>query len=96
MQRAVAELGFCDPPTLQTGRHSMPGQRWSTGLGAVGRPVARHVHADPRGSVAASAANLLKVGRWLAAEHTRGRRPGGLDAADLRDLDRRAGPDAGR
>lgn len=68
VQRAVAHLGFCDAPTLGTGRHST---RASGGPEAWVRWVERW-HATStltprvRNSVRTS---LLKVGRWLQAEH---------------------------
>jgi len=68
MQRAVAELGFCDPPQRLTGRHSPQAdggspawaewvERWH-GTSTLTPRV--------RGAVRAT---LLKVGRWLEAEH---------------------------
>jgi hypothetical protein len=68
MQRAVAELGFCDPPQRMTGRHSARAgggprqwaawvERWYTTS-----PLTPRV----RGSIRST---LLKVGRWLEAEH---------------------------
>jgi integrase len=73
MQRAVAELGFCDPPQRLTGLHSPQAgggspawaewvERWH-GTSTLTPRV--------RGAVRAT---LLKVGRWLEAEH--------LEAAD--------------
>jgi integrase len=68
MQRAVSTLGICDPPRPDTGRHSA---RASGGAQAWEQWVDRW-HATStltprsRGSVRS---NLLKVGRWLAAEH---------------------------
>ena len=67
MQRAVAELGFCDPPQRLTGRHSVRAsggspaweaqvERWH-GMSALSPRV--------RDSVRAT---LLKAGRWLEAE----------------------------
>lgn len=76
LQRAVAALGFCDPPQHRIGGRSPK----ATG----GAPVWEHWvdrwHATStltppsRGQVRSS---LLKVGRWLAAEH-----PGVTDPAD--------------
>jgi hypothetical protein len=73
MQRAVAGLGFCDPPRSATGRHSARAaggaQEWAA--------WADRWHATStltprvRGHVRST---LLKVGRWLEAEH--------LEAAD--------------
>ncbi len=68
MQRAVAELGFCDPPRSGTGRHSAR----ATGGAPVWEQWADRWHATStltprvRGAVRS---NLLKVGRWNAAEH---------------------------
>ena len=68
MQRAVAGLGFCDPPRSATGRHSARAaggaQEWAA--------WADRWHATStltprvRGHVRST---LLKVGRWLEAEH---------------------------
>ena len=69
LQRAVAALGFCDPPRPDTGRHSARATGGAPSLAAVGRPVARHLDADAARPRQLSASNLLKVGRWLAAEH---------------------------
>ena len=67
MQRAVADLGFCDPPTLQTGRHSMRAsggapawEQWADRWHATSTLTAR-----VRGSVRGQ---LLKVGRWAATD----------------------------
>jgi hypothetical protein len=95
MQRAVAEMGFCDPPRRRTGRHSARAgggpqawaawvERWHdtstlTPPGPWQRPC--------------DAVQGRPVGRGRAS---RGGRSGGLDAADLRGLDRRAGPDERR
>ncbi|WP_407841393.1 site-specific integrase [Streptomyces sp. DSM 116496] len=76
MQRAVAELGFCDPPRPGTGHHSARASggapiweqwpdRWHTTSTLTPRV---------RGSVRS---NLLKVGRWIAAEQ-----PDAADPAD--------------
>jgi integrase len=67
MQRAVAELGFCDPPQRLTGRHSVR---------ASGGPPAWEVQVERwHGTSALSPrvrdsfrATLLKAGRWLEAE----------------------------
>ncbi|MGW3661319.1 tyrosine-type recombinase/integrase [Streptomyces sp. NPDC005151] len=67
MQRAVAELGFCGPPRSGTGRQSAR----ATGGAQVWEQWADRWHATStltprvRGGVRS---NLLKVGRWLAAE----------------------------
>jgi integrase len=68
MQRAVAELGFCDPPRPATGRHSARaagGARewaaWADRWHATSMLTPR-----ARGAVRAT---LLKAGRWLEAEH---------------------------
>jgi hypothetical protein len=74
MQRAVAELGFCDPPQRLTGRHSPQAgggspawaewaERWH-GTSTLTPRV--------RGAVRAT---LLKVGRWLEAEHPKAADP---------------------
>jgi integrase len=68
MQRAVAALGFCDPPASRTGRHSQmanggPAQwqqwvdRWY---------VTSTLTPGARGGIRS---NLLKAGRWAEAEH---------------------------
>ena len=49
MQRAVAELGFCDPPQPPTGRHSARASGGAPAWAAVGRPLARHFHAHAPG-----------------------------------------------
>jgi hypothetical protein len=80
VQRAVAYLGFCDP----RGR-----------MGAMGRPVACHLHAHSRRPP--QRPGHAAQGRALAGGRaSRGRRPGCLDAADLRRLGRGGGPDEGR
>jgi integrase len=67
MQRAVAELGFCDPPQRLTGRHSARAsggaqdwaewvERWH-GTSTLTPRVRRNVRTA-----------LLKAGRWLEAE----------------------------
>ena len=73
MQRAVAELGFCDPPQRLTGRHSV---RASGGPPAWKAQVERwHGTSALSPTVRDSfRATLLKAGRWLEAEQT--------DAAD--------------
>jgi hypothetical protein len=74
MQRAVAHLGFCDPPGPGISRRRAP---------AAGSPHAWAEWADRwhatstltprvRGSIRAS---LLKTGRWLAAEHPEAANP---------------------
>jgi hypothetical protein len=76
MQRAVAQLGFCDPPQRMTSRHSARAgggaqewavwvQRWYDTSTLTPRV---------RGSIRSI---LLKVGRWLEAEH-----PEAADPAD--------------
>jgi hypothetical protein len=68
LQRAVSALGICDPPRHRTGDHSAKAtggtpvweqwvDRWHTTSTLTPRT---------RGNVRSS---LLKVGRWLAAEH---------------------------
>ncbi|MGH8917318.1 MAG: hypothetical protein ACRD0H_03110, partial [Actinomycetes bacterium] len=68
LQRAVAALGFCDPPHPRTGGHSARAsggaptwQQWVDRWHATSTLTPR-----TRGHVRSS---LLKVGRWLAAEH---------------------------
>jgi integrase len=74
VQRAVAELGFCTPPAGRTGRHSAR----STGGAEVWEQWANRWHDTStltpraRGGIRA---NLLKVGRWLAAEHAKSADP---------------------
>ena len=68
MQRAVAHLGFCDPPALRSG----PRPDRASGGPAEWAQWADRWHATStltpgvRGSVRAT---LLKAGRWLEAEH---------------------------
>jgi integrase len=67
-QRAVSALGFCDPPSRDTGRHSV---RASGGAQVWEQWVDRWHSTSTltpraRGNVRSK---LLKVGRWLAAEH---------------------------
>jgi integrase len=67
MQRAVSELGFCDPPQRLTGRHSA---RASGGAPAWAQWAERWhgtstLSPRARGNVRAT---LLKAGRWLEAE----------------------------
>jgi len=68
VQRAVAQLGFCTPPVGRTGRHAIR----STGGAKAWEQWADRWHDTStltpraRGSIRS---NLLKVGRWLAAEH---------------------------
>ena len=67
MQRAVAELGFCDPPQRLTGRHSA---RASGGSPAWAEWAERWhgtstLSPRARGNVRTT---LLKAGRWLEAE----------------------------
>lgn len=76
VQRAVAELGFCDSPHHRTGAHSLR----ASGGAPVWEQWADRWHATStltprtRGHVRST---LLKVGRWLAAEH-----PEAADPAD--------------
>jgi integrase len=68
LQRAVAALGFCDPPEHRIGGHAI---RASGGAPVWERWVDRWHSTSTltprtRGHVRSS---LLKVGRWLAAEH---------------------------
>ncbi|MEU5547579.1 tyrosine-type recombinase/integrase [Streptomyces sioyaensis] len=75
-QRAVAELGFCDPPQRMTGRHSA---RASGGSPAWAAWVERWYDTSTltpqvRGSLRAT---LFKTGRWIEAEH-----PEAADPAD--------------
>ena len=73
VQRAVAELGFCAAPTARTAGN----RAGSTGGAEVWEQWANRWHATstltPRAR-GGMRSNLLKVGRWLAAEHA--------DAAD--------------
>ncbi|MEU4583295.1 tyrosine-type recombinase/integrase [Kitasatospora aureofaciens] len=76
MQRAVAELGFCAPPAASTGRHTSRAtggaerwERWADRWHATSTLTPR-----VRGSIRS---NLLKVGRWIAAEQ-----PEAADPAD--------------
>lgn len=76
MQRAVAELGFCDPPRPGTGRHSAR----ASGGAPIWEQWADRWHTTStltprvRGGVRS---NLLKVGRWIVAEQ-----PDAADPAD--------------
>jgi integrase len=76
LQRAVAVLGFCDPPRQLTGTHSA----WAAGGAPVWEQWVNKWHETStltrrtRGHVRSS---LLKVGRWLADEH-----PDAVDPAD--------------
>ena len=76
VQRAVAELGFCDPPQHRTGAHNLR----ASGGAPVWEQWADRWHATStltprtRNDVRAT---VLKVGRWLAAEH-----PEAADPAD--------------
>ncbi|MEV0537258.1 site-specific integrase [Kitasatospora sp. NPDC050463] len=68
MQRAVAELGYCEPPRRMTGRHSA---RATGGAQEWARWVERWYDTSTltprvRGSIRST---LFKVGRWLEAEH---------------------------
>ncbi|WP_067792736.1 hypothetical protein [Nocardia amikacinitolerans] len=76
MQRAVAELGFCDPPQQRTGQHA---PRATGGAPDWARWVERWHDTSTltprvRGSIRST---LLRVGRWLQAEH-----PEAVDPAD--------------
>ncbi|MFJ7280532.1 tyrosine-type recombinase/integrase [Kitasatospora sp. NPDC098663] len=68
MQRAVAELGFCDPPQRLTGHHSAR----ASGGSPVWAAWVERWHGTStltprvRGGLRAT---LLKAGRWLEAEH---------------------------
>jgi integrase len=68
VQRAVAALGFCQPPSRSTGRSTATAEggpaiwaRWVERWHATSTLTPR-----VRGAIRS---NLLKVGRWLAAEH---------------------------
>jgi integrase len=67
LQRAVAALGFCDPPVNRTGGHAAR----ATGGAPLWEQWVDRWHATStltprvRGQVRS---NLLKIGRWLAAE----------------------------
>ncbi len=76
MQRAVAELGFCDPPQRLTGRHS---PRATGGSPAWAQWVERWhdtstLSPRARGNVRTT---LLKAGRWIEAEHPQAADPAG-------------------
>ncbi|TWP46095.1 tyrosine-type recombinase/integrase [Lentzea tibetensis] len=68
LQRAVSSLEICDPPRRNTGRHSVR----ATGGAQVWEQWVDRWHTTStltprqRGGVRS---NLLKVGRWVAAEH---------------------------
>ncbi|WP_206062242.1 hypothetical protein [Nonomuraea basaltis] len=68
LQRAVSALGFCDPPRQGTGRHSAR----ATGGAPEWEGWVDRWHATstltPR-TRSGVRSNLLKVGRWLQAEH---------------------------
>ena len=68
MQRAVAGLGFCDPPQRLTGRHSPRADGGSPAWAEWAERWHGTSTLTPRvrGAVRAT---LLKVGRWLEAEH---------------------------
>jgi integrase len=74
MQRAVAQLGFCDPPQPMTGRHSARAsggaQEWATWVERWYDTSTLTPRA--RGSVRST---LFKVGRWLQAEHPKAADP---------------------
>lgn len=82
-QRAVAGLGFCDPPRQFTGGHST----WAAGGAPVWEQWVNRWHETStltprtRGHMRS---RLLKVGRWLAAEHP--------DAADPTEWTGRPAP----
>ncbi|WP_439681168.1 tyrosine-type recombinase/integrase [Embleya sp. MST-111070] len=78
-QRAVAELGFCDPPQPITGRRSAR----ATGGAKVWEQWVDRWYATSTlspGVRGAMRSTLLRVGRWIAAEQ--------LDAADPNDWTR--------
>ncbi|HZM81558.1 MAG TPA: hypothetical protein VFC19_38025 [Candidatus Limnocylindrales bacterium] len=68
VQRAVAQLGFCAAPAGRTGTHAVR----STGGATAWQQWADRWHdtstLTPRAR-GGTRSNLLKVGRWLAAEH---------------------------
>jgi hypothetical protein len=68
LQRAVAALGFCDPPQHKTGGHSAR----ATGGAPVWEQWVDRWHATSTLTPRARRnvrSKLLKVGRWLQAEH---------------------------
>lgn len=74
LQRATAELGFCDPPGHRTGRHAAkagggarPWEAWADRWSATSTLTPR-----VRGSLRA---DLLKVGRWAAEQQPEARDP---------------------
>ncbi|MFE1775511.1 tyrosine-type recombinase/integrase [Streptomyces sp. NPDC059008] len=78
-QRAVAELGFCDPPQPTTGRHSAR----ATGGAKTWEQWVDRWHATSTltpGARGGMRSTLLRVGRWIAAEQP--------DAADPTDWTR--------
>ncbi|WP_327122084.1 site-specific integrase [Streptomyces sp. NBC_01341] len=78
-QRAVAELGFCDPPQPITGRHSAR----ATGGAKTWEQWVDRWHATSTlspGVRGAMRSALLRVGRWIAAEQP--------EAADPKDWTR--------
>ncbi|MBE8519277.1 tyrosine-type recombinase/integrase [Amycolatopsis sp. H6(2020)] len=74
VQRAVSALGFCDPPQSRTGGHAAR----ATGGALVWEQWVDRWHATstltPR-TRRNVRAKLLKVGRWLAAEHPEAQDP---------------------
>jgi hypothetical protein len=94
-QRAVAAVGFCDPP-VRTGRNNAPGidgtsPAWAT---LVER---RHATSALTPRVRATVGTILiKAGRWLAAEHPRSPNPGTGPGRPAPRLGRRCRPDGGR
>jgi len=77
MQRAVAEMGFCDPPRRMTGRHPA---RAGGGSQAWAAWAERGYHTSTLtpGVCGSVGATLFKVGRWAEARHPEAaiRRPG--------------------
>ena len=74
LQRAVAELGFCEAPARRTGRHvaragggAGPWEAWADRWSATSTLTPR-----VRGAVRA---DLLKVGRWAAVQQPEARDP---------------------
>ena len=69
LQRAVAALGYCDPPAAPQ-YSDVPGASTGTSarLGRLGRALARHLDADARGSAASSAPCWPRsAGGWPAS-----------------------------
>jgi hypothetical protein len=92
IQRAVAALGFCDPPASRTGRHSQMAhggpaawQQWVDRWYATSTLTPR-----ARGGIRS---NLLKAGRLGRGGTSRGRRTSRVEPPDVRGVGRGGGPD---